>query len=268
MVEERVAMKQVFYTYYIRSEWQGRTETPTSIGAKFVKTLDALSNIDPILADWTVSDARNMALLSLAAARSRMASIIENNIARDDFDEPSPVYGYHAHARAGRFKDPRSVMFTLQAGGKRGGDTMLKFGEYDVAPDVSIVTYPLFKAALLAINAVWPASWACAQVYRSGAIAVPIDLGGAQAFRLDSVSQVPSDPTFPDTAFHIPWIACLSWGLTTGLKLAPEILTERTPDGGLLMSATTDRLDPTNPEHIRRARILAETLIACTGYRR
>lgn len=57
-------------------------------------------------------------------------------------------------------------------------------------------------------------------------------------------------------------------GLTTGLKLAPEILTERTPDGGLLMSATTDRLDPTNPEHIRRARILAETLIACTGYRR
>jgi hypothetical protein len=34
------------------------------------------------------------------------------------------------------------------------------------------------------------------------------------------------------------------------------------------MSATTDRLDPTNPEHARRARILAETLIACSGYRR
>jgi len=32
------------------------------------------------------------------------------------------------------------------------------------------------------------------------------------------------------------------------------------------MSATTERLDPMNPEHVRRARILAETLIARTGY--
>jgi hypothetical protein len=30
------------------------------------------------------------------------------------------------------------------------------------------------------------------------------------------------------------------------------------------MSATTDRLNPMNPEHARRARILAETMIACT----
>jgi hypothetical protein len=267
MAEERVAMKKVFYTYYVRSEWQGRTETPISIGAKFVRTLDALSNIDPILADWTISDARNMSLLSLAAARSRMAAIIENNIARDDFDEPSPVYGYHAHARAGSFKDPRSLKFTVHAGGKRGGDTMLKFGEYDVAPDVAIVTYPLFKAALVAINSVWSAPWACAQVYRSGTIAVPIDFGGAQAFRLDSVPQVPGDPTFPDTTFHIPWIAYLSSEVANGLKLTPEILTERTPDGGLLMSAATERLDPTNPDHLRRARILAEILIARTGYR-
>jgi hypothetical protein len=49
------------------------------------------------------------------------------------------------------------------------------------------------------------------------------------------------------------------------VKIAHEILTERMPDGGLLMSATTDRLDPMNPEHVRGARILAETLIACTS---
>jgi hypothetical protein len=30
------------------------------------------------------------------------------------------------------------------------------------------------------------------------------------------------------------------------------------------MTATGERLDPTNPDHVRRARILAETLIACT----
>ena len=49
--------------------------------------------------------------------------------------------------------------------------------------------------------------------------------------------------------------------LAAGLELPPDILTERTPDGGLLMSATEDRLDPTMPEHWRRAQIIAETVV-------
>jgi hypothetical protein len=46
-----------------------------------------------------------------------------------------------------------------------------------------------------------------------------------------------------------------------------EIVTERTPDGGLLMTAVEERLDPTNPEHLRRARSLAETMMSRTGIR-
>jgi hypothetical protein len=46
------------------------------------------------------------------------------------------------------------------------------------------------------------------------------------------------------------------------MTVAGGSLAERTPDGGLLMSAATERLDPTNPEHVRRARILADTMIA------
>jgi hypothetical protein len=256
-------MNDVFYRYFIRSGWHGRMDTPAAIGAKFLKTLDALSGIDPIFANWEIIDARDMSSMSLAAARSQIADIVENNIVRDDFDKPFPAYGYHAHARAGRFRDPRSVGFSVDAGGKLTGGTVLEFAEHDVAPDPAIVTYALFKAALLAINAVWLAPWACAQTIRSGAISVPIDFGGVQAFRLDSVPQVPGDPTFPDTVFHIPWIAYLSSELAAGLTLAPQILTERTPDGGFLMSATKERLDPANPEHSRRARILAEILIAC-----
>jgi hypothetical protein len=37
------------------------------------------------------------------------------------------------------------------------------------------------------------------------------------------------------------------------------------PDGGLLMVATDERLDAEIPEHARRARMLAETLIASAG---
>lgn len=256
-----------FYCYFIRSGWRGRVDTPDAIGVKFLKTLDALTGIDPIFTSWKISDMRNMSLLSLATARPRIAGVIEDNVVRNDFDEPSPAYGYHAVARAGEFKHPRSVRFTADAGGKNSGGTNLEFGEcYDVAPDLAIITYHLFKAALLAINAIWGAPWACAQAFRSGAVAVPMDLGGLPGSRIESVTQVPLDPTFPYSIFHIPWIAYLSEPFASGLRLSPETLGERTPDGGILMIATEDRLDPNNPEHVRRARIIAETMIACTGY--
>jgi len=260
-------MNEPHYRYFIRSRWRGRTATPPAIGAKLLKTLDALSAIDPIFANWEIINARKMSSAPLAAARHHIAEVIADGVVLDDFREPDPDCGSYAHASVGKFKDPRSVSLVVDAGGRYAGGTLLEFAAHDVATDLAIVTYPLFKAALLAINAIWLAPWACAQSFRSGAVSVPIDFGGAQAFRLDSVPQVPSEPKFPDSIFHIPWIAYLSAPLTTGLELTPEILTERTPDGGLLMSAATERLDPTNPEHVRRARILAETMIACTDYR-
>jgi hypothetical protein len=85
---------------------------------------------------------------------------------------------------------------------------------------------------------------------------------GFVATRIDSVAPVPLDPTFPQSVFHIPWIAYLSAEHAADVALTPDILTERTPDGGLLISATTDRLDPDNPQHVRRARIIAELMIA------
>ena len=90
--------------------------------------------------------------------------------------------------------------------------------------------------------------------------------GGVQGYRLESLPMVPNDPTFEDLVFHIPWIAYLSAPLATGITLPREITTERTPDGGLLMIATTDRLDPENPEHLRRARLILEAMLARTGY--
>lgn len=243
----------------------GAYGSANSIGAKFVNTIDALSSIEPLLANWEIIDARALSSLSLAAARPRIARIIEDNVARDDFDKPFPVYGYHASARISRVRGPRNVSFRLHAGGKLVGDTMLTFGEHDVAPDLTIVTFALFKAALLGINAVWLPGWACAQCYQSGAIQVPMELGGAQALMLKGVPQIAGDPTFPDSAFHIPWLAYLSAPLAAGLKLTPDVRAERTADGGLLMTATEDRLDPTNPEHVRRARTLAEIMIARTS---
>jgi hypothetical protein len=50
-------------------------------------------------------------------------------------------------------------------------------------------------------------------------------------------------------------------------KLVPpsDIPTERTPDSGLLMIAAQERLDPTNPEQMRRSRKTAEIMIERAG---
>ena len=78
-------------------------------------------------------------------------------------------------------------------------------------------------------------------------------------------------PLFPgaelfrsSSGFHIPWLGYLSAPLASGFELPPEILTERTPDGGLLMTATKERLGPTVPEH--RRRVIAETMVARTVF--
>jgi hypothetical protein len=267
-------MKEPFYCYFIRSGWPERAEAASEIGTKFVKTLDVLSGIDSIFADWVLFDKlfdnlfdiRSVSVLSLANARSRISEIVENNVSRNESGKVSLVRGYHAIARAGKFRDPRSVSFEVTAGGQYENGAKLEFGDYDVAPDLDIIAYPLFKAALLAINAIWQAPWACAQAFRSGTVSMPANLGGVPGFRIDSVPQAPSDLSFPYSIFHIPWIAYLAPELTAGLKVRSEIVSEHSPDGGLLMSVTTGRFDPGNPEHMRGARILAEIMIERTGY--
>jgi hypothetical protein len=112
------------------------------------------------------------------------------------------------------------------------------------------VSYPTYRTVLLSLNAIWPPTWACAYVYRAGYYEAPLRRRTA----------------VPIFAIPYPWLAYVSSPLAAGLKLAPEILSERTADGGLLMIAAEERLDPTHPEHLRRARILAETMMACTGY--
>jgi hypothetical protein len=256
------------YEYAVRGRWAGRPdEEPAVTGSKFLKTLDSLSGIDPLFSDWQVNRNWNIAedeqprLVPLAAARKRIAEIVKSGVSHDDFGDPTPGRGHIVCATAGA-RGPRHVTFSARTGNQFFG---LSFGEHYLASDLSMVTYPLFKTALLAISAAWDAQWSCARAYRNEFVQVPIDFGGAPAFRIDTAPQVPLDPTFPVSVFHIPWIAYLSAERAAGLKLTPEILTERTPVGGLLMSATTERLDPMNPAHVRRARILAETLIACTA---
>jgi hypothetical protein len=262
-----------YYLYSIRSNWQGRVETPAAIGAKYVKMLDTLSAIDPIFSDWLltdfpnpssgdeITDILNIKQVPLDTARPRITEIVENYVVLNDAGKPSPGEGYNAITLGGELNSPREVQIEVRAGGEGNGEMNLRFGSNWGPPDLTTVTYRLYKAALLAINAIWPAPWACAYAFGPGTVKAQI-VPGLRGTVLKHVTQLPLDPTFPYSIFHIPWIAYLSAEHADGIALTRDILTERTPDGGLLMSTTTDRLDPDNPEHVRRARIIAETMIS------
>lgn len=241
-----------YFKYSICSASGADAESGSTLGAKLLKNLDALNRIDPtIFTNWEIMDFPTSASVPLAAARPRIGAIVEANITRDDHGQPSPYYGYSCVAFTDNAVKSRNATLRIEAGGRAEGSIWLQTGSYKVAPDPSILTYPLFRAALLAINATWSPPWSCAHAFK-------VDYYEAALF--------PGAPLFPYSRFHIPWIAYLSAPLAADVLLPAEIQTERNPDGGLLMTVTEDRLDPTNPDHLRRARVLAETLIAQTGY--
>ena len=244
-------MSELAFDYSIRSELPARPESPARLGSRLVSTLDALTQAGPtVFASWEVMDYPAMASTPLAEARDHIGAIIEKNVDRDDFGQSYPQFGYSAGALVITSDKSRRVSLRIKTGGINKGETSLQTGEWNVLPAAAIVTYPIFKSALLAINANWPPRWACAYAFRVGYYEEPLIAGAA---------------LFPYSLFHITWIGYLSASLVSGLKLPQEILAEHTPDGGLLMTATKDRIDPTNPEHLRRARILAEAMIERTG---
>jgi hypothetical protein len=238
-------MNDIQFDYSISSALPIHPEDPSALGTKFLHTLDALTPIDPtIFADWQVITLRKPPMLQLESVRLHIADVIARTVYRDD-----PDVGYNLIALANAATASRRISVSIRTGGKIKGFTWLKTGGWKVLPDPSIVTYPIFKAALLAMIAIWPPAWACARAFRMDYETAPL---------------IPGTPLLPSSVFHIPWMGYLSAPLTTHIVEPPEIRSERTPDGGLLMIATEERLDPTNPEHLRCARIIAETMIAHT----
>jgi hypothetical protein len=144
----------------------------------------------------------------------------------------------------------RIVKFRVRAGALVYDEIGLEVGDVLYPTDPHIVNYRLFREALVTTCAIWQPTWAYVSAFRMYYWKGPI---------------VPGAPVIRYNPFFITWIAYLSPAVTRGFVVEPGLRTESTADGGLLMSATDERFDPANPEHLRRALILAETMIARTG---
>lgn len=239
-------------------------EGPVIIGEKFTHTLDQLSANHQAFHNWGVAgvpsghdwDAvlQDTEILPLAAARSKMTELVEGRVYYDiNSGILDPRCGYKPVA----FNDfdtspnvgPTDLTFSVTAGSQFifDNEAQLHAGNYRIKPDPSIVTYDIIHLALKVMIDIWLPDWASAPIH---------------GWNMAAGALPPAYEALWDNPLLVPWMAYLSAPFATGLQLPPEIQTEHLEDGGLIMIATTDRLDPTDVEHMRRAKIIIDVLTA------
>jgi hypothetical protein len=235
--------------YDINSAWPGRVESADTVGSKFLLTLDSLQTLEPSFADWESSDELDGSNgYSIASRRERIADWLADHPPPGEDRAGFQGAGYWVYAVSGQSADPgpsRRAVFHVQAGSRFGNESHFEVGSTLRPPDPSFITFAVYRAALLAMISIWPASWACARCSIWG----------------EKPPTFAGESPFPYSRFQMPWMGYLSADRAAPLNAPAMVITERTPDGGLLMIAAETRFDPTNVEHLRRARLIAEIMI-------
>jgi Immunity protein 52 len=224
--------------FYVRASWEGRAETPDALAARFLRMIDAFKEIDPVFSLWTCGATRPK---KFEMVRDRYAEEIAEGISRDDWGEPTPVYGYWFGAFTRDTPDNRSFAVRCNAGATVGRSfpndiTFETSSMANLEPNSEIVSYRVFRPALLAIVDAW-------EPVRAGAYS-------EQLIQLnESASRFPA-----------AWIQYLNPWLAEKVTPPSTVLVEHLPNGGLLMSATTETFDIDNPKHLAAARDMAAAM--------
>jgi hypothetical protein len=255
-VARKTQMSKVIYG--VLAKWWSGQESPAKIGGRFIDTLDSLESVSPLMNNWRVWD-RATSLLTLAEARGQMAKLVADGVSRDDDKHPYPYSGYWISAD-GADAQPhvaaRSVDVMVNAGSAWANHISLNFGGNSMEPDLALMTYPLFKGTVEVLARTWPCPWV--EVYAQTPDPRPLEPA------ILPLNPDRYEPPRPREEYHFPWILYLSAPYAGGLKSSKDLICEPTPGGGVVLSAVTGRLDPADPEHVRRSRrlhaIIAERL--------
>jgi hypothetical protein len=251
----------------VKATWTGGGLTSADIGRRILEMLQQLGPLDPAMSNWLLLNRPKSKWVTLSEATPIMTALVERNVWRDDFSgRPDPDLGYGVVAKGSRvpseFGASDSINISMDIGSKWSNRLEFEVGDLLKSPDLSLVTYPIYKGALEALAAVWPCPWAYARAFTTTDDDV-LEWDGVSPLE-DLISQAPE----PRPPFETAWIAYLSAPLAGGLTPPPEIASERTPGGGLILSAVRERLDPANPEHMRRARMLQAIMTEQVGVER
>lgn len=231
-------MKLVGYTIF--SCWGPRQETPQAIATRFLTLIDRLAPIDPVFGNWVYP--LDPEPIRLDLIRNEMAQVVARHVSRADDGEPTPIDGYTTCVVNTDHRQPRCLDIYIQAGAYGSFYRPYYFNHASIrtcrgiTPDPTILTFQIFRPALLALAEAFEAIWCCAY---------------------------PNDVKF--SMKNGPF-SRLGWMNYVAPRFAPLItppqsaIVEYRPNGGLLMSATNETFVTANLQHLAVAREIEASL--------
>ncbi|HUI22394.1 MAG TPA: Imm52 family immunity protein [Methylocella sp.] len=219
--------------------WGSRREVPEALADRWIKLITRLQAIDPVFAHWYYWP-KPSRIASQDWDRTHIIKFIESNVGTNDADgSPQPLYGYSCFAintDAGDGPRSFSTRFSAGTGGPYCFNNALVSTSCGTAPDPLVVTYKVFRGIVLALGEAFePAR----------VIAYPVSIldfwpkgqGGRPIIKL-------------------AWITYVGPSYAHLITPPSEAIVERQPDGGLLMAATKETFDVSNPTHMAAARAI------------
>jgi hypothetical protein len=233
-----------FLGYLIQAYWGSRREVPEELGKRYWRMLQTLGAVNPALDGWEFIGTTTFQPLPGGPGRE-LTKLIADGVATADDGDPTPINGYHfgASTRAG---STTSVTLLVHGGFYAPSPPFFaNTVELQTQPlnelNTALVTYPIFKAALIAIAEAWDATW-CA------------------AYPADIIPLWPDPVTARRPTFKMAWITYLSPRFAPMIAPPRSAIVEYTPQGGIVMTATEERFDVTNAAHMAAAREIDASL--------
>lgn len=199
---------------------------------RFLQLLERLKQIDPVFDHWFWGGG-NEEPISFDEVRDQLPVAIAAAIERADDGDPVPIGGYMFFVVNSLLNQPRALDVFVNAGSWSVAEYVtnhVKVGTpWRVTPDPALVTFSIFKPVVLALAESFDATWCSA---------------------------------YPDAVMKfwpIMGLIRLAWISYVGPRFAPLItppttaIVERQPNGGLLMAATDEPFDVSNPAHLTAA---------------
>jgi hypothetical protein len=229
--------------YAISAYWGRRREDPAACATRLLRMLDALSEIDPVFGNWYCASRMKM-VRAASLNHETLAALISKGVSREDDGTAFAENGYWFGAFNDTRKNPRAIEISVHAGCGTSGDYSINRVTLKTMPlneeNASFINLRVLKPATLAIVSAWDATW-CA--------AYPWSLLDLRTKR---------DP--PRPWFSLAWMTYISPRFAPMITPPRSALSERLPNGGLLMIATEERFETENPAHLAVARNIEAAL--------
>ena len=224
-------------SFYVSAYWYRRPESAASVADRYARYVDSLASISPLTVDWVACTERKG--VPFSTARRNLVALVEKSLKPEDDGKIYPADGYTISAYTRR--QPQNFEFMGFVGRDYRSPDLNRFS-FETAmgtwPDLSLVTYPLFRSVALATIACWEPLYCNTQ---------PSILQPFMA---------------PKSWFTASWITYVHPSLVHRVTPPDIPVVEPTPDGGLLLAATTDTFSADIPAHLEAAQRIA----AATGH--